>query len=126
MPHKEFVFLLPEGFGFSENWQIFRVSLAQAVATSGLATSLLSPHLMHISPDWKWRRGGGQGAVTKQQGGSILSVSGSMNGFSVQRHRRILDKQSSESQKVFGREAGGEGNVEIQLGLFQKLHLCRT
>lgn len=107
-------------------WVIFRVSLAQAVPTSALVTSLLSPHLMHLSPDWKWRKGGGQGAVTKQQGGSILLVSGSVNGFSVWRHWGILDEQSSESRKVFRREAEGEGNVGIQLVLFQKLYLCWT
>lgn len=32
-----------------------------------------------------------------------------------------MDAQSSESQKVFGREAGGEGDVGIQLILFQRL-----
>lgn len=32
-----------------------------------------------------------------------------------------MDSQSSESQKVLGREAGGEDNVRIQLILFQEL-----
>lgn len=66
---------------------------------------------------------GGQRVVTKQQRGSFLSVSGWMNSCSVWRHWAILDTQSSESQKVFGRgeRQWGEGSVGIQPILFQKL-----
>lgn len=60
VPHKEFACLLPESYGFSGSWWwVFTEHLAQSVSRSALVIFLLSPHLMHLSPDWKWSWGWG-------------------------------------------------------------------
>lgn len=99
-------FLLPEGSGFSENWCFhygFDTDTSSEIWLGDLA-AFCSPY---ASPTWlemEWRGGFRERLLSSKE--AALSVSGWMNSGSVWRHWGILDAQSSESQKVFGRQQG--------------------
>lgn len=120
-------FSASRGLWFLWNLVVFTVSLAEPIPRSGSVTLLLSHHLVHLSPDWKWSKGRGFGgwlpsskeaALCLCQVEWIASVFGGTEEFWI--HSPVSHKRSLEGRQ------GGEGDVGIQLILFQKRYLCWT